>query len=474
MLDAETRTAIILLHREGHGIKAIARALNVSRNAVRWILRDAGSQMPPPERRQKAEAHLDLIRELIVRCKGNLVRVHEELEDGGVKIAYATLSRFCRRQELKQKPKKPAGRYEFGPGQEMQHDTSPHTVKVGERDRKLQCASLVLCFSRRLFAQAYPTFNRFWCKIFLTDAFKYFGAVADRCIVDNSSVVVAHGTGENAVMAPEMAAFAQRFDFHFKAHEAGDADRSGRVERPFHFIEHNFYPGRTFQDLSDLNRQFLIWCDKVNASFKSHIRAIPIELFAAERPHLKPLPIYIPDPCLINLRTVDLEGYVHLHTNRYSVPSELIDRQVEVRETKDKVRVYLGRKMMVEHERREDGAGVRVTLKEHRHPGRRGSSHGHAAPLEHEMVLRSAHPDLSALVEVLKKKHGGRAARAIRHLHGLFLDYPTEALARAAATAIHYGLDDLGRIERLVLRQVAGDFFRLPQDLIDDEEKNNE
>jgi len=90
------------------------------------------------------------------------------------------------------------------------------------------------------------------------------------------------------------------------------------------------------------------------------------------------------------------------------------------------------------------------------------------------MVLRSAHPDLSALVEVLKKKHGGRAARAIRHLHGLFLDYPTEALARAAATAIHYGLDDLGRIERLVLRQVAGDFFRLPQDLIDDEEKNNE
>jgi len=471
MLNDDTRGAILHLKGKGHGAKAIAKTLSISRNAVRRIIHDGGTQAPTPVRPQKAESHVNRIRELLVSCKGNLVRVHEELEVGGVKIAYTTLTRFCRRQGLTGKPKQRAGRYDFAPGKEMQHDTSPHCVPVGGVPMSLQCASLVLCFSHRLFCQAYPTFNRFWCKIFLTEAFKYFEAVADRCEVDNTAVVVAHGTGKNAVMAPEMEAFAQRFNFHFQAHEVGDANRSGRVERPFHFIEHNFYPGRTFQDLCDLNRQMRLWCDTVNASFKPHLQAKPIELFAAERPHLHPLPIFIPDPCQIHRRTVDLEGYVHLHNNCYSVPSELIERQVEVRETKDKVRVYLGHKVAVEHERREDGARARVTLEDHRHPGRRDASHGAGAPLEHEAVLRAAHPDLGALVDALKKKHGGRAARAVKHLHSLYLDYPTEALARAAATAIQYGLDDLGRIERLVLRHVAGDFFRLPEDLSVDEDE---
>jgi hypothetical protein len=37
-------------------------------------------------------------------------------------------------------------------------------------------------------------------------------------------------------------------------------------------------------------------------------------------------------------RLVDVEGYVALHTNRYSVPVDWIGRRVEVRETKDKSR----------------------------------------------------------------------------------------------------------------------------------------
>jgi len=31
---------------------------------------------------------------------------------------------------------------------------------------------------------------------------------------------------------PEMEAFGERFGFQFRAHELGDANRSGRVERP--------------------------------------------------------------------------------------------------------------------------------------------------------------------------------------------------------------------------------------------------
>jgi hypothetical protein len=94
-----------------------------------------------------------------------------------------------------------------------------------------------------MFAQVYTTFNRFYCKVFLTEAIKsFFQGAARRCMVDNTSVVIARGTGKNAIPAPEMKAFGDRFGFHFEAHEKGDANRSARVEGPFYYIERNFYP----------------------------------------------------------------------------------------------------------------------------------------------------------------------------------------------------------------------------------------
>ena len=43
-------------------------------------------------------------------------------------------------------------------------------------------------------------------------------------------------------------------------------------------------------------------------------------------------------------------------------------------------------------------------------------------------------------------------------------DYPAAQLETAVRTAAHYGLYDLDRLERMILRQVATDFFVLPAD----------
>jgi len=198
----------------------------------------------------------------------------------------------------------------------MQHDTSPHRASIAGVEQRVETASLVLCYSRMLFFQAYPVFTRFYCKVFLTDALTYLGASAATCMIDNTHVVVAAGTGARMIPAPEMAAFAERFNFTFRAHEKGDANRSARVERPFHFIEHNFLAGRTFADLADLNAQARAWCDKVNASYKDHLHASPRELFAAERPHLRPLPPFIPEVYALHHRLVDVEGYINVHGHR--------------------------------------------------------------------------------------------------------------------------------------------------------------
>lgn len=461
MLDHDTRTAILRLRAEQRGLGTIAHLLGVSKNAVRRVVRSGRAHVPRIERAEKLDEHLDTVRELHARCKGNLVRVQEELETAGIAAAYSTLTGFCRRHGIGVEPKERAGRYPHEPGQEMQHDTSPHDVEIGNRRIRLQCASLVLCFSRMIFAQLYPRFDRFWCKAFLTEAFLYFSALADRCVIDNTHVILAGGSGKNAIVAPEMVGFAERFGFHFRAHEIGDANRSALVERPFDYIERNFYPGRSFVDRRDANRQMRAWCDKANGRFKRSVRARPVELFAAERSLLHPLPPYVPEVYRLHHRRVDVEGYVTVHTNRYSVDAELIDRHLECRETKDQVRLFDGHRLIAEHPRLEDGEHDRSTLPEHRRQPRWRDAAGKLPPTPQESALRAAGEPFVTLIDALQKKHGGRAARHVGRLHRLWLDYPVEPLRAALARSLEHGLLDLERIERVVLQQLAGNFFRL-------------
>ena len=471
MLDRDTRIAILRLHAEEHGSRTIAKAVGVSRNAVLDVIRSGDRDVPRVERSEKAAPHLDRIRALHADCKGNLVRVQEKLADEGVELAYSTLTAFCRRHEVGVQPKRPAGRYHFEPGEEMQHDTSPHCVEVGGRRRSLQCASLVLCFSRMVFMQIYTQFTRFECRLFLTKALQYFGGAAARCMIDNTSVIRSHGTGKNMVPAAETQAFSERFGFVFEAHRVGDANRSAHVERRFDYIDNNFYAGRTFESLADLNAQAVAWCDKVNRTYRRALRASAVELFAAERSALQQLPVYIPEVYEMHFRRVDVEGYVCLHTNRYSVPVELIGRRLRVRETEKGLYFYDGHTLVGQHDVCNPGSQTRITLPEHK--GTRPRRSEPRPPLPEESVLRAASPVLGELLDALKKRHGGRAVRAVQRLHKLYLDYPTDAVVEAVSRALDFGLTDLGRIERMVLKAVGNTFFRLPLTDTEDPEDDN-
>jgi hypothetical protein len=386
------------------------------------------------------------------------VRVHEELTASGATLSYPALTAFCRRQGIGQTPIVPAGQYHFEPGVEMQHDTSPHTVEVGGSKYKAQTASAVLCYSRMLFFQINPTFQRFDCKVFLTDALRYTGGVPQRVMIDNTHVVVLRGTGREMIPVPEMEAFAERFGFRFVAHERGDANRSARVERPFSFIDNNFLAGRTFASWEDLNQQARQWCDRVNSTYKKHIRAVPRELFAIERLHLKPLPAWIPEVYRLHQRTVDVEGYVSVNSIRYSVPIGWIGRSVEVRETRDKIEIELDARHLVTHVRAVTPVSQRITLAAHRPPRGAGVKR---EPHPEEQAILSAAPEIAAYVTALKQKGRKIIALALRQLLRLLREYPHEPFLAAVREASQYGLYDLDRLERMILRRVARDYFLL-------------
>jgi hypothetical protein len=387
------------------------------------------------------------------------VRVHEELVAAGAELSYPALTAFCRRHGIGQAPPVASGQYHFEPGEEMQHDTSPHEVELGGRKRKVQTASAVLCYSRMLFFQCYPTFRRFDCKVFLTEALRYFSGAAARVMIDNTHVVVLRGTGREMIPVPEMEAFGDRFGFRFAAHELGHANRSARVERPFSFIEGNFLAGRTFASWEDLNQQARQWCDKVNSTYKKHLRAVPRELFAVERPQLKPLPSWIPEVYRLHQRLVDIEGYVALNSNRYSVPLEWIGRRVEVRETRDKIEIQLDARRLVTHRRIAEAEHQRMMLAEHRPP--RGQRTLRPDPHPEEQAIVTVAPELADYVAGLKQRSRKVITLALRQLLRLVREYPREPLVGAVREATRYGLYDLDRLERMILRRVTRDYFLL-------------
>jgi hypothetical protein len=428
---------------------------------VRLVLSSGMASVPEVVRSSRAEEHRERIAELWAECRGNLVRVHEELlARHGVDLSYAALTAFCRKTGIGHPPRLPSGQYHFAPGQEMQHDTSPHVAKIAGKEEHVQTASLVLCFSRMLFFQCYPRFTRFHCKLFLTDALQYLQGSCAVCMIDNTHVVVLSGTGKDMVPVPEMAAFAARFGFAFVAHERGHANRSARVERPFDFIENNFLAGRSFTDLADLNAQALSWCERVNATRKRHLHAAPCDLFATERSSLRSLPLHVPEVYQLHHRLVDIEGYVSLHTHHYSVPAALIGRRLEVRESKDRLDFFVGPRKVASHQPLVQAQPGRVTLREHRLP--RGQ-HASRKREEEEDLLRGAPEVLCAYVSALRQRLPPlRATLSLRRLLALRRDYPEEPFLSAVAKATVYGLFDMDRLERLILKTVGSDYFVLP------------
>jgi transposase len=460
MIAEELRQAIRVLKAQGRPLREISRALKVSRNTVRRVLRE-GEQPQTPAEDPRLEAIVELLPQLYRDCKGNAVRIGEILRDTHrIEIAYSTLTRLIREHTELRTGKKRSGTYTFGPGEEMQHDTSPHHLTLGGKKVKAQCASLVLAYSRMLFIAYYPRFTRFEAKAFLTAALQFFDGAARRCVIDNTSVILAGGSGANALIAPEMESFGESFGFEFMAHAIGHSDRKGRVERPFSYIEKNFLAGRTFADWADINAQARAWCEQVaNAKVKRILNMSPQAAYPMEKAHLLPLPAYIPAVTEIHYRVVDSYGFVHLDTNRYSVPERWVGKKVAVHKRPEQVLVYADRQLIAEHPRligqrqgEQRAKGHHTRLERRRPPG---------GPCPQEQALTGRDPRLDAYVAALKKRAPGRGVAKLRRLLELQRTYPAEPFLAAIEQALHYGLFDPARLERLILERVAGDFFDL-------------
>jgi len=310
MIDVNKRKAIFLLHNEGMGVREISRKLRVSTNTVSNIIVQKG-RLPDTIRQDKINVDPELLRTLHAKCNGYVRRIHEILtEEEGVLIGYSTLTHNIRELNLGQPKNQRCDRRPDEPGAEMQHDTSPYTVKFGTNRVKVVASVIYMRYSKMRYLKFYRSFNRFAMKCFIHEALTFWGHAAPICIIDNTNLARLWGTGKNAVMAPEMKQFAKQYGFEFICHEVRHSNRKAGNERSFYTVETNFFPGRTYESLEDMNQQAFDWATiRMPNRPVSKTKIIPAKAFEYEQSFLKKLPAYITHPYITHERGTDQYGY---------------------------------------------------------------------------------------------------------------------------------------------------------------------
>jgi hypothetical protein len=182
-------------------------------------------------------------------------------------------------------------------------------------------------------------------------AFEYFGGVPAEVLYDNlKTAILSHVDGVVEYQS-EFKDFADYYGFIPRACRPYRAQTKGKVERPFPYIRSNFFNGRAFRDLVDLNEQGWEWLkQRANSRVHGTTGEKPLERFERESSELRRLPHQPFRVVVTDTRTSTRDCMISYGGNLYSVPSEHACRwglRVEV--STDELLIYRGEGQIARH-----------------------------------------------------------------------------------------------------------------------------
>ena len=349
---------ILDLHRQGLSVLAIARRTGRDPKTIRKYI-ERGLEPPVYRPRQvgrpnKLAPYIDYLRERVAAFPDlSAIRLTRELRERGYSGAYTAVKRHVAAIRPANAPKPFELRFETPPGHQAQVDFARFVVSFEDEpgvSRIVWLFSLVLGHSRHIAArfvlhQDLQTLLRCHMAVF-----EEIGGVPMEILYDRMKTAVT-GEHENGqvVYNRSLLALAKHFGFLPRACRPYRAKTKGKVERPFSYIRQDFFLGRSFRNLDDLNEQLRDWLASVaNVRLHGTTQRIVSEAFAAEQPELQPLPAAPFDTLLKLERRVSHDGLVSIGGNYYSVPDRT-RRVVEVHQLPDKIRILDGGRLVATH-----------------------------------------------------------------------------------------------------------------------------
>jgi transposase len=299
MLQKEFQVEIQVLHRQGKGIREIARETGIARNTIRAILagKSDGHYGPRQPRPTKIDAHKGYLQERI-EAAGKiwlpatvLLRDRAKGYDGGITQLKAYLREI--RPAL---PDEPVVRFETEPGRQLQIDF----VVFRRGELPLRAFTAELGFSRYSSVEFTANESGVTLVACLERALHYFGGVPMHVLCDNPKTIViernAYGDGLHRYQKAWLD-FVKHYGLRVKLCSPYRAQTKGKVERFHRYLRESFFnPLQAAQtDLVDValaNREIRPWLDEVaNCRIHATLKERPLDRYAIERQTLRPLPL---------------------------------------------------------------------------------------------------------------------------------------------------------------------------------------
>ena len=345
------------LKRQGLSVVAIARRTGHDPKTVRKYLK-TGLELPVYGPRKLRGSVLDaysdyILGKLTAYPDLSAARLFREVQEIGFKGGLTTVKVFIRSI----RPSSPTAfehRFETAPGKQAQVDFAYFQTTFTdepEQARVVWLFSMVLGHSRYLFArfvsrQTLDAVIR--CHM---AAFAAFDGVPGQVLYDRmKTAVIGEDEDGQVIFNKTLLDLSGHYGFVPKACKPYRAKTKGKVERPFRYIRQDFFLGRTFRDLDDMNRQLQQWLDSVaNARVHGTTNRVVREALAEEQPQLQALPA-IPFRSVLKLeRRITKDGMISVDGNLYSVPDGTRKRIVEVHIRADAVRIFEDNDLIAEH-----------------------------------------------------------------------------------------------------------------------------
>lgn len=357
------------LAMEGVPKAEIARRLGVSRQTVyNHLNRTEPYPKPRARRGSKLDAFKDYIRTRLEEFNLPSTVLLAELRERGYRGGITILRDFVR--PLKEEfTSRVIERFETLPGRQAQIDWGEcGTITADGQRKKLYVFVFVLGYSRRMYARFTTSIKRPVLLMCLKEALERLGMPRELLVDNMKQAVDQHDVATGTVRwNSEFLDFCEHYDVLPVASPPYWPRVKGKVERGVGYVKASFLEGRSFTDLTELNRQLDRWLeDTANVRVHGTTGERPIDRYHVEASELRrtsAVPAYDTRP--IEIRKVAPDCHFSFNGVRYSVPPAAAGHTVTVRpEDSGFISVYLGSELVVRHRVCPKGSGD-VTLAEH-------------------------------------------------------------------------------------------------------------
>jgi transposase len=245
------------------------------------------------------------------------------------------------------------------PGEEAQVDWAMFgKVEVGKTIRPLVAFVMTLSYSRAMFVKFFFSMGMREFEQGFVDGFNYFGGVPKRILIDNLRCGVKSRVDSFVSYNDEFLSLCKHFCFEPRAVGVRKGNEKGKVERSIRYLRSNFYDGREWSCLANLNKEALEWCETfcMDRHWPGDMDKTVRESFLHEKKLFLAIPEQSWTPVSRIATTVGKYPFIRFDLNNYSVPAEYAQKSVEVVATDDKVVVNHKGLQIAEHIRSYDKA----------------------------------------------------------------------------------------------------------------------